>query len=289
MNAAARLLRKAFHSAGYRLIRLGNRIPYLPGKILGKDGTFIIYQLGQYVWRLDPSLYMDHEILNHGVFEAHSLQFVLSFVKPGMTVCDVGANSGYYTVYLSHLVGSEGHVYAFEPSARFRDRLIDHVHRNRCSNVTVSEYALSSQEDSATLFGTASGSATIHWYSNKDSVFVETVRTTTLDKYVEDAQIDAMDFVKVDIDGHESRFLVGATRTLRRFRPVLLMEFAHANLLAAGSSAEQLADQLEDLGYVLGSDTGRPYADRVECLQETMNYAYSANVACWPEEKRPTP
>ncbi len=289
MSAAAWLLRRMFHSAGRKLIRLGDRIPYLPGKVLGKDGPFIIYRLGQYVWRLDPSLYMDREILDYGVFEAHSLQYVLGFVKPGMTVFDIGANSGYYTVYLSHLVGSEGHVYAFEPFARFRSRLIDHLRRNRCSNVTVSENALSNQEGSAMLFGTASGSATIHCYYDKDSAPVEVVRTITLDKYVEQhGQIGAVDFVKVDIDGHESRFLIGATQTLRRFRPVLLMEFAHANLLAAGSNAEQLADQLEGMDYVLGSErTSKPYANRVDLLRETMNYAYSANVLCWPKEKQP--
>jgi hypothetical protein len=63
------------------------------------------------------------------------------------------------------------------------------------------------------------------------------------------------------------------------------MEFAHLNLLHAGSGADQLASQLKDAGYILCSErTGKPYRSHEEFLIDAMNCAYSVNVFCFPSK-----
>jgi SAM-dependent methyltransferase len=61
----------------------------------------------------------------------------LAGVKPGMSVADVGAGEGYYTVRLARVVGAKGRVLAEDILPEIRDRLADRVQRERLDNVAV--------------------------------------------------------------------------------------------------------------------------------------------------------
>ena len=58
-------------------------------------------------------------------------------VKPGMTVADIGAGEGYYTIRLSAKVGPKGRVLAEDIVPLFHDRLADRVYRDGLDNVSV--------------------------------------------------------------------------------------------------------------------------------------------------------
>lgn len=61
----------------------------------------------------------------------------LAGVKPGMSVADVGAGEGYYTVRLAKVVGPKGRVLAEDIVPEVRDALSDRVQRDRLDNVAV--------------------------------------------------------------------------------------------------------------------------------------------------------
>jgi SAM-dependent methyltransferase len=61
----------------------------------------------------------------------------LAQVKPGMSVADVGAGEGYYTVRLAPVVGDKGRVLAEDIQPEVRDSLSDRVQRERLDNVAV--------------------------------------------------------------------------------------------------------------------------------------------------------
>src|SRR3954471_16166957 len=61
----------------------------------------------------------------------------LSGVKPGMSVADVGAGEGYYTVRLAPVVGAKGRVLAEDILPEARDQLSERVQRERLDNVAV--------------------------------------------------------------------------------------------------------------------------------------------------------
>lgn len=290
----ARLVSRGLRRAGGKLIALSERVPGAapggapPVEILERDGGWVVCRVGDYVFRLDPTQGVDRDILDDGVFEPHSTAWVERLVKPGMVVADVGANLGYYTVRFSRLVGPAGRVHAFEPSPRYRGRLLDHLRRNGCENVSVSEYALSDRGGEERLYGD-DVSASMHWvHDGRPPSVEESIKLKTLDAYAAEAGLERLDFVKVDIDGHEPRFVAGARETLRRFRPTILMEFAQLNLLTAGTDVEQLAGQLSALGYSLYSErTGELYTSRTTFLVDLMNCAYTANVICLHGTSRP--
>lgn len=61
----------------------------------------------------------------------------LAEIAPGMTIADIGAGEGYYTVRLSPLVGKDGRVLAQDIVPETRDALADRVNRQNLENVAV--------------------------------------------------------------------------------------------------------------------------------------------------------
>ena len=61
----------------------------------------------------------------------------LAGVMPGMSVADIGAGEGYYTMRLSPIVGPRGRVLAEDIVPRTRDQLAQRVQRENLNNVAV--------------------------------------------------------------------------------------------------------------------------------------------------------
>jgi hypothetical protein len=77
------------------------------------------------------------------------------------------------------------------------------------------------------------------------------VQMTSLDSFVRRNSIRYIDFMKVDIEGSECRFLRGAAETMRKFHPRMLMEINPPALARFGSTGEELEERLDELGYDL--------------------------------------
>jgi ubiquinone/menaquinone biosynthesis C-methylase UbiE len=61
----------------------------------------------------------------------------LADIRPGMTVADIGAGEGYYTVRLAERVGTEGRVLAQDISREALQRLGRRVERERLENISI--------------------------------------------------------------------------------------------------------------------------------------------------------
>jgi ubiquinone/menaquinone biosynthesis C-methylase UbiE len=61
----------------------------------------------------------------------------LARIRPGMTVADIGAGEGYYTVRLAERVGAKGRVLAQDIDRAVLNRLGDRIQRERLDNVSI--------------------------------------------------------------------------------------------------------------------------------------------------------
>ena len=231
-------------------------------------------------WRLSTTSCIERDLLLSGAFESETTNLLRDLVEPGMTVVDVGANIGYFTLQFAKAVGNYGQVWAFEPVPEYRQRIFEHLKLNALGkNVTVFPCGLSDQENEQEI-NVGEASATLHWTSSAMPPRTKVlIQLKTLDRIVSEQELDHLDLIKIDIDGHEPAFLRGATEIIRKFRPVIVIEMAQHCLHVAGSNVELLRKQLKDLDYVICNESTRsPFQTEIDFLFTCANYSHSANV-----------
>lgn len=139
--------------------------------------------------------------------EELEVEVVKSELREGMTVLDVGANIGYYALLESRLVGRTGKVYAIEPFPRNLQILEQSIALNGYENIVeVFHCAASNIAGRSKLF--LGKAANLHTLTDalhtNEHIEVDTVR---LDDFVKGRR--EPDFVRMDIEGFESKVLDG--------------------------------------------------------------------------------
>jgi FkbM family methyltransferase len=235
-------------------------------------------------WRLDMASAISRAMVSTGVWEPDTTNVVFDLVKPDMNVLAVGANFGYYALLMAQRVGAEGHVWAFEPTLKFREQLIWHVKTNGFANrVTIVPFGLSDSIERLPI-GIVSQTASLHFPPNLCSSN-ELIQLKPLDAVASELGIERIDFIQMDIDGHEAAFLRGAVQTLRNNLPPIALEFAQSCLHFAGSDVREVAALLREVGYEVCSEkTRKPYKDEFDFLLDCGNFdRYSNALAMRPE------
>jgi FkbM family methyltransferase len=163
-------------------------------------------------------------------------------VKPDAIVLDIGANIGLFTkealtAGARQVIGMEPNPYAF---AAFNRNLQSEVAANR---VLVSAKGAWSTLDTLrfTINPTRPGRSSLVPTDPEEAAFDVTVQVQPIDDLVEDLKLDAVDFIKIDIEGAEFEALKGATRTLKFYGPQLAVAVEHtADLLENAKMVKEL-------------------------------------------------
>ena len=186
-------------------------------------------------------------------FEKSECDFLSRLLQPGMTVLDVGAHHGFYTLLASSRVGNSGQVFAFEPSPRERKKLKWHLRWNHCSNVEVLDFALGTENGHAKLFqaaGRETGCNSLRPPAVRGTPKKFTVPVETLDSFLSGREIDHVDFIKLDVEGAELSVLAGASNLFSKAsRPVVLVEISDLRAAGWGYAASEILKSLSDRGY----------------------------------------
>jgi FkbM family methyltransferase len=177
-----------------------------------------------------------------GSYEALEVKLFKESLAADMVVVDVGANVGYYTLIAARIVGSGGHVFAFEPDPRTLAALRGNVVANGFRNVTVIGKAASDTEGNCELYLDSSANRTSLYQSASLERVTrrEQVATTTVDEVLGQLRPDV---VKIDIEGAEPAALRGMRRSLKS-ETVLFLEFAPPVLVSAGTDVDEFRNYL---------------------------------------------
>ena len=203
-----------------------------------------------HAWWLAENDFIGAALLWEG-FENVEYELAGRIIRPGMTVLDIGAHKGFYSLLFSRAVGPHGRVLAFEPSHRELTRLKCHLYINSCRNVQVFNFALGQSNGQAQLFvaeGPETGLNSLRPPSESVETHQETVSIRALDTVLNDEQIGKVDFIKIDVEGAELAVFSGAIDLLRRFpRPIILAEVSDLRAKQWGHSANDLLSFLNNL------------------------------------------
>lgn len=170
----------------------------------------------------------------------------------GDVAIDIGANIGMYSHALARCATT---VLSFEPDPTLA-LYLRKVLSDRCH---VFEYALSDADGETTLrvpimrgvevsgLGTVSIDNDLLSSANVESIVERKVEMCSLDSILARPQYceRRVEFIKIDVEGHELSVVKGALQTISRNRPILLIEteFRH------GAPVEQLFSLFSSLNY----------------------------------------
>ncbi|MEM9204917.1 MAG: FkbM family methyltransferase [Pseudomonadota bacterium] len=149
--------------------------------------------------------------------ETNGERWLMSLVRPGATVFDVGFHEGRWTADLLNAV-SDAKVHAFDPS-----RTAASAYHRRFSGderVTFSNVALSSEGGSATLhdYDTMCSSLADRKETSCKCESAYSVEVETIDEYSKRRNIKRIDLLKIDAEGYDLHVLEGAFRSLKNER-----------------------------------------------------------------------
>jgi FkbM family methyltransferase len=168
-----------------------------------------------------------------GEIEYHVSRYVLSRLRPGFAMLDVGAHHGIHALVAAHELrarGLHGHVHAFEPDPRNLALLEANLAANGLADrVTVVASAVSDACGDADLVvaddessGNTLSGHEVFALAPGQRTHALRVRTVTLDAYA--AGLDRVDLLKIDVQGAEPSVLRGAKALVARHRPTIVIE-----------------------------------------------------------------
>lgn len=175
------------------------------------------------------------------------IKLITGHVKPGMTVLDIGANIGFYTIILSGLVGKDGAVYAFEPDEdnfKFLKRLTKNL-----GNVKPVKAACGEKSGIIYLYRSAKMNVDHQVYESGESREKVEVKMVAVDDYLK-GEKDGVDFVKIDVQGYDCHAFKGMKETLARSSNTFMIgELWPYGLRQAGSSADEYLSEVKQAGF----------------------------------------
>jgi len=169
--------------------------------------------------------------LSFGEYEKEERKIMLSMIKNGDTVFDIGANYGWYSLNIAIKYPSTA-IYAFEPVKKTFDLFKKNVELN-CLQERVRLFNIGIGKENGTLEFNynkdQSGATSLTNLLDRDDVEKVRCAVETLDSFVAKqtstgGKITKINFIKLDIEGAEYFALQGARDVLERFKPILFVE-----------------------------------------------------------------
>ncbi len=225
-------------------------------------------------------------ILFRQTYEEQVTSMFKKLLKRGMSVIDVGAHIGYYSLLSASLVGEEGKVFAFEPEPHNYNELINNISLNDYLNIRAINSAVGDKNGFSDLFiaKTWSGKHSLFQTSSdmKDSISVPVV---TLDSYIHDGKVD---LIKTDTEGNDLKVLLGARNTTKNCS-FYITEFWEQGLIKSGYSAEQYWSLINecDFEYIYLLNEHKKCAELINLkavLDYFRKYRISVNLLCAKEK-----
>lgn len=202
---------------------------------------------------LDLSSHTGRSIFLSGLLGKHIdidiLRFLEKNLKKDSVFFDIGANSGYLSLFASQ-IASRGSVHAFEPIPFvYKDFLrtikLNNIQNIKANNVCASDkngtvkFYLSSYSDVSGIKETS--------YQKRNKIINS--KTITLNAYCQKNNINKVDIIGIDTEGAEKSIIFSSRNLIKKFHPKIIVEFCNKTAKAYGYHHNEIYDFLVELGY----------------------------------------
>lgn len=151
-------------------------------------------------------------------------------LKPGDTFIDVGARVGHHLFPMSRLVGPKGKGLGIEANPTMAEALVERAKELKLNNLDIADVAAGKKKGTADFFvmeeytGWSSLYAQHVHPNEKNEPKKITVNIETIDSLFSKLKWKTCDFIKLDIENAEVPALMGASKLLKKHRPLVVFE-----------------------------------------------------------------
>jgi FkbM family methyltransferase len=184
------------------------------------------------------------------------LEFLLSLVRPGDIVLEIGAHVGSYAVPIARRVGQAGHVYAFEGAADTFALLKDNIAANDAGNVTAEHAVVSDLAIRNWRLRRPDRNSGATKLLPPQAAFADPVQTqevevpaVSIDEWDQRVGPGPIDVMKIDVEGAEVSVLRSAEGVIARDRPLIFCEVSELQLSRFGNTVDEVDALLTGFGY----------------------------------------
>lgn len=220
-------------------------------------------------------------LMAEGDWFEEEMEFWRTFIQPGMTVIDVGANVGVYTFSAALRVGDQGCVIAVEPFSNCVNCLQETRRINQLDWVKIYPKAASNHQGKARLYLHSANELneiipeSEQKMLDENAVFQE-VNCFPLDHLILSEKLTQVDILKIDAEGHELLVLSGSESILSQFSPVIIYENIEGK-----KQNQNVAPYLQSRGYRLF--LYQPYWQDLTPLNSPQDSEGKFNIIALPE------
>jgi len=161
----------------------------------------------------------------------------------------LGANIGAHNLIMAKLVGSKGHIYAFEPTEYAVKKLQTNVNLNpNLQNITITKEIVTNSTKKLPKLKFKSS-----WNINGDDKEkhqdIKDPKANSIDEFVKNKNLARLDLLKIDVDGYDYKVLEGSMSSIIKFKPKIFCELCEYALNEQGDSIKDIYKLLSDLNY----------------------------------------
>jgi FkbM family methyltransferase len=185
-------------------------------------------------------------------WEKRNRKYAQELVASPDVVIDIGANIGQEALQYSDWARK---VYSFEPNPVIFEVLDLNVKQNNLTNVEIIAKGASNAAGSAVINNLRAneGRSYVCDHNGKHTLPIELI---TIDDYLLHNIEGRVDFVKMDVEGHEVHALEGMKKLIEKFWPVFQVEAEDECLERCGYDSTHIWDFFNERGYVATINTG---------------------------------
>ena len=253
--------------------------------LVGKSDVGIFHRNGL-TYELDLAQGIDFSIFCLGSFEPNTTRALKKLIYPGFCVLDVGANIGAHTLTMAKMVGTEGQVVACEPT--------EFAFKKLCRNIELNPELLARTTAVQCFLGSAgkseipnsiysgwplTGGTDLHPKHRGSEQSTQMAIYRSIDEIAKTMALAKVHLIKMDVDGFECEVLSGAQETLKRDRPIFVMEVSPYVLEERGGSLALFLSYFSKLDYGFFDErTFSPLPSEPEALRSIIGDGASINV-----------
>lgn len=165
-------------------------------------------------------------------YEISCLHIINTLLKKGDSFVDIGTNKGFISLQALSIIGSEGHVFCFEPNIELNSYIKKNFKINSFQNFTIVNQPLSNIKEKV-KFAVGKQHAFSKIITMDETKFdVEKyldLDTLKFDEYIYNSveNIKNISLVKIDAEGHDIKIILGMKKFLSNSKPSLIFEYSN--------------------------------------------------------------